>query len=270
MSSSRLPAPAGTRLDRSRKLGFEFNGREYQGFQGDTLASALFANGVTLVGRSFKLHRPRGVYSCGIEEPTGIVDLGNGTRRTPNARASVVELHEGLTAASVNCWPSVGFDLAAVNGGFSALLPAGFYYKTFMWPSWRWFEPTIRRLAGLGVAPSARDPDGYEEIAANVDVLIVGGGVAGLSAAIGAAEAGARTLLVTNGPEIGGALRAPGGPASPAADREVPFARCQHSHAHHGVRHLRSQSRVRPRIVRGRRPVAESNDRHGARTSVED
>src|SRR5882672_7825642 len=216
MSSRRLPMPAGTRLDRSRKIRFSFNGREYRGFQGDTLASALFANSVTLVGRSFKLHRPRGIYSCGIEEPTGIVDLGSGAQRTPNARASIVELYEGLTAASVNCWPSVGFDLAAINSGFSALLPAGFYYKTFMWPSWRWFEPAIRRLAGLGVAPSERDPDGYEEIAANVDVLIVGGGIAGLSAAIGAAEAGAHTLLLTSGPQMGGVLGC-------RVDRQVPL-----------------------------------------------
>src|SRR5580692_2415554 len=109
MSARRLPAPAGTRLDRTRTVSFGFNGREYSGFQGDTLASALFANQVSLVGRSFKLHRPRGIYSCGIEEPTGLVDIGEGALRTPNMRATLVELSEGLVAASVNCWPSVGF-----------------------------------------------------------------------------------------------------------------------------------------------------------------
>ncbi|HEY1312971.1 MAG TPA: 2Fe-2S iron-sulfur cluster-binding protein, partial [Steroidobacteraceae bacterium] len=206
MSGSRLAAPAGQRLDRSRRLTFQFNGRTLYGHPGDTLASALLANGVQLVGRSFKLHRPRGIFSCGVEEPTGLVDVGEGATRTPNLRATLVELHDGLIAASVNCWPSVGFDLGAVNSRLGALLPAGFYYKTFKWPNWHWYEPAIRRMAGLGRASSVPDPDRYEEVAAQVEVLVVGGGPAGLTAAVSAAEAGAKTLLVTSGPALGGAL----------------------------------------------------------------
>ncbi len=206
MTSYRLPGPSGTRLDRSRSIAFQFNGATLRGFAGDTLASALLANGVGLVGRSFKLHRPRGIFSCGIEEPNALVDLGAGARRTPNVRATLVELRENLGAASVNCWPSVGFDVGAINGTFAALLPAGFYYKTFKWPNWHLFEPSIRRMAGLGRAAGEPDPDRYEEQSAAADVLVVGGGVAGLSAAAAAARAGAQTLLVTMGPAFGGAL----------------------------------------------------------------
>jgi sarcosine oxidase, subunit alpha len=206
MTSYRLAAPCGTRLERSRPLSFAFNGTRHEGFAGDTLASALLANGIKLVGRSFKLHRPRGIFSCGVEEPTGIVDVGSGALRTPNLRATLIELREGLRASSVNCWPSVNFDVGAVNGVFSALLPAGFYYKTFKWPNWRLFEPSIRRMAGLGRAPKEPDPDRYEEIAAEAEVLVIGGGVAGLAAAAAAAKAGARTLVVTSGSKFGGAL----------------------------------------------------------------
>lgn len=206
MSGWRLAAPAGQRLDRSRQLSFKFNGRTLYGHPGDTLASALLANGVQLVGRSFKLHRPRGIFSCGVEEPTGLVDVGEGATRTPNMRATLVELHEGLIAASVNCWPSVDFDLGAVNSKLAALLPAGFYYKTFKWPNWHWYEPAIRRVAGLGKVSSEPDPDRYEEVSAQAAVLVVGGGLAGLTAAVSAAEAGADTLLVTSGPALGGAL----------------------------------------------------------------
>jgi len=214
--SHRLEAPAGARIDRTRPLSFTFNGRAYSGFHGDTLASALLANDVRLLGRSFKLHRPRGVFSCGVEEPNAIVDVGAGARRTPNVRATRLPLVQGLTAASVNCWPSVGFDVGALTGAFAALLPAGFYYKTFKWPSWRLFEPAIRRMAGLGIAPSDPDPDHYEELAAEADVLVVGGGVAGLAAAAAAARAGARTLLVEGSVHLGGAgaLR-----ADPEAER---------------------------------------------------
>ena len=163
MTSKRLAPPFGQRLDRSQSLSFEFNGRRLSGHPGDTLASALLANGVRLVGRSFKLHRPRGIFSCGVEEPNGLVDLSDGATRTPNMRATQVELYEGLVAASVNCWPSVEFDLGAINNRIAALLPAGFYYKTFKWPHWHFFEPTIRRMAGLGRASGERDPDRYEE-----------------------------------------------------------------------------------------------------------
>jgi sarcosine oxidase subunit alpha len=206
MTASRLPAPCGQRLDRSRRLGFEFNGRRLSGHPGDTLASALLANGVQLVGRSFKLHRPRGIFSCGVEEPNGLVDLSDGATRTPNMRATLVELHEGLIAASVNCWPSVGFDAGAALSRVAALLPAGFYYKTFKWPNWHVYEPMIRRMAGLGRASGEPDPDRYEEAAAQAEVVVVGGGLAALSAAVAAAEAGADTLLLGSGPAFGGAL----------------------------------------------------------------
>ena len=214
MASHRLSAPAGAWIDRARAVSFTFNGRRLHGFRGDSLASALLANGVRLVGRSFKLHRPRGIWSCGVEEPCALVDVGEGARRTPNVRATLLELEEGLTASSVNCWPSVGVDAGALAGLFAALLPAGFYYKTFMWPSWRLFEPAIRRMAGFGRAPTEPDADHYEEAAATTDVLVVGGGVAGLGAAAAAARAGADTSLVTSGTRLGGAL-------SWRADREA-------------------------------------------------
>jgi sarcosine oxidase subunit alpha len=206
VTSSRLPAPFGVRLDRGRSVSFEFNDRRMSGYAGDTLASALLANGVQLVGRSFKLHRPRGFYSCGVEDPSGLVDVGTGATRTPNQRATMIELAEGLRAASVNCWPSVEFDLGSVTGMLSALLPAGFYYKTFKWPNWHLFEPMIRRMAGLGRAAGVADPDRYEEVAAVADVLVVGGGIAGLSAAVSAAQSGAHTLLLAGGAFLGGAL----------------------------------------------------------------
>src|SRR5258707_7507195 len=203
MSSRRA---AVTRVDRSQRMSFEFNGRAWSGHPGDSLASALLAKGVQLVGRRFKLHRPRSIFSCGIEEPTGLVDLGQGAAHTRNMRATVVELYDGLVASSVNCWPSVEFDLGAINNRIAALLPAGFYYKTFKWPHWHLFEPAIRRMAGLGRASGKPDPDRYEEAAARADVLVVGGGVAALSAAVSAAEAGADTLLLASGGTLGGAL----------------------------------------------------------------
>jgi sarcosine oxidase subunit alpha len=214
--SHRLPAPAGTWIDRTQPLNFEFDGHAYRGFRGDTLASALLAQNVRLLGRSFKLHRPRGVWSCGVEEPNAIVDVGSGARRTPNARATLVQLAEGLSARSVNCWPSVGFDLGALTGAFGALLPAGFYYKTFKWPSWRWFEPAIRRMAGLGVAPDRPDADHYEEASTEAEVLVVGGGLAGLAAAAAAAREGAQTVLLTGALRLGGAL---GWRADPEVER---------------------------------------------------
>jgi sarcosine oxidase subunit alpha len=135
------------------------------------------ANGVQLVGRSFKLHRPRGIMSCGVEEPTGLVDLGEGATGELPMRATLVELYDGLIAGSVNCWPSVGFDHGRHQQPVRALLPAGFYYKTFKWPSWHLFEPSIRRMAGLGKASGQSDPDRYEEAAARADVLVIGGGL---------------------------------------------------------------------------------------------
>ena len=213
MGSARLAAPAGSYLDRTRRCPSPSTGARCAGFQGDTLASALLANGVRLVGRSFKLHRPRGIWSCGAEEPSALVDVGAGARRTPNVRATLLPIAEGLNAVSVNCWPGVGLDLGALTGAFAALLPAGFYYKTFKWPSWQLFEPAIRRMAGLGRAPRERDADHYEEVAVATDVLVVGAGIAGLTAAVASAEGGARTMLLAAGPQLGGTLGWQGDPA---------------------------------------------------------
>ena len=206
MSGFRLAGPAGLWIERARPVTFTFNGRRLTGYRGDTLASALLANGVRIIGRSFKLHRPRGIWSCGLEEPSSLVDVGAGARCTPNVRATMLPITEGLSARSVNCWPGVGFDVAALTGAFAPLLRAGFYYKTFKWPSWHWFEPAIRRMAGMGRAPLEADADTYEETAASADVLIVGGGITGLTAALAAARAGAATMLVAGGARLGGGL----------------------------------------------------------------
>ena len=207
MSGYRLAAPAGRGIDRDRPMRIQFNGREIAALQGDTVASALLASGITLVGRSFKLHRPRGVFSCGVEEPTGLLDIGVGSRRTPNTRATEVEAEPGLVAQTGNAWPSLGFDIAAVHDRLAGLLPAGFYYKTFMWPNWHWFEPVIRAAAGLGhAAPADAGPDAdrYDEVSRQVDVLVVGGGAAGMAAALAAAAAGADVLLVEGSRDLGG------------------------------------------------------------------
>src|SRR4051794_37942430 len=152
-------------IDRSKPLSFTFDGRQYEGYEGDTLASALMANGVRLVGRSFKYHRPRGILSAGSEEPNALVTVGEKERAEPNARATMIELYDGLVARSQNAWPSLGFDLGAINNLLAPLLPAGFYYKTFMGGprgAWtRFYEPVIRRMAGLGCAPQGPDPDRY-------------------------------------------------------------------------------------------------------------
>ena len=198
----------GGRIDRDRPLSFTFNGKRYVGYAGDTLASALMANGVAVVARSWKYHRPRGLVSCGVEEPNALVQLESGARAIPNARATEVELYDGLTATSVNCWPSVDHDLMAVSGMFGRLIPAGFYYKTFMWPKslWMKYEHYIRKASGLGVAPPLPDADRYDKMNAHCDVLVVGGGPAGLAAALAAGRSGARVLLVDEQNELGGSL----------------------------------------------------------------
>ena len=183
---------------------FRFNGRDYDGREGDTLAAALIANGVTLVGRSFKYHRPRGVVGSGFAETNALVQLGEGAYTVPNAVATRVPLRDGMTATSVNCWPSVGFDLGRLNDIASRLLSAGFYYKTFMWPSWHLFEPLIRRFAGLGRAPTLPDPDAYAARSHACDVLVIGGGIAGVAAAQEAAARGAKVVLVEAEDRLGG------------------------------------------------------------------
>ena len=197
-------------VDRARPLGFEYDGVRYEGFAGDTLASALLANGVHLVGRSFKYHRPRGIVSAGAEEPNALMQIALGARTEPNVRATVQELCEGLVAASQNCWPSVRFDAGAINNAVSRLIPSGFYYKTFMWPPapkwWLKYEHVIRHTAGMGRSATAPDPDHYEHQFAHCDVLVIGAGPAGLAAARAAAHAGARVLLCDENPAPGGSL----------------------------------------------------------------
>jgi len=201
---------SGGRVDRTQPLNFSFDGVHYRGFAGDTLASALLANGVHLVGRSFKYHRPRGIFSAGAEEPNALVTvIRDAARSTPNLRATQVELYEGLTAESQNRWPSLKLDFGRINDALSAFFPAGFYYKTFMWPRSAWkalYEPVIRRAAGLGRAPTQPDPDRYAQRYAHCEVLIVGGGPAGLAAAQKSAELGARVILCEETNEFGGSL----------------------------------------------------------------
>jgi heterotetrameric sarcosine oxidase alpha subunit len=202
---------SGGHIDRTRVLRFQFDGRGYQGHPGDTLASALLANGVRLVGRSFKLHRPRGVFATGAEEPNALAEMRGGARREPNTRMTMVELYEGLEAASQNRFPSLRFDLMAAAGLVAPMLSAGFYYKTFMWPASFWeklYEPLIRRAAGLGRASGLADPDRYEAMHAHCDVLVVGSGAAGLAAARVAGASGARVILCEQDFVLGGGLLA--------------------------------------------------------------
>ncbi len=215
----------GGRIARGREVGFRFDGRNYAGFEGDTLASALLANGVHLVGRSFKYHRPRGILSAGSEEPNALVTVDRGGGRiTPNLRATQIELYEGLTATSQNRWPSLNFDIGSVAGWVSPLLSAGFYYKTFLWPPSFWaklYEPAIRVATGLGKAPTAADPDRYVHQYTHCEVLIVGAGPAGIAAAIAAASTGARVMLCDEQAELGGSLLSETGAivdGKPAAD----------------------------------------------------
>jgi heterotetrameric sarcosine oxidase alpha subunit len=203
--------PVGGLVDRGRPLVFTFDGRTFEGYAGDTLASALVANGVRLLGRSFKYHRPRGLLCAGGEEPNALVELRSGARREPNTRATLAELYDGLEATSQNRWPSLRFDALAANRLLGPVFAAGFYYKTFMWPAAFWekvYEPLIRRAAGLGRIATGPDPDSYEKAFAFCDVLVVGSGPAGLMAALSAARAGARVLLAEDDFRFGGRLLA--------------------------------------------------------------
>jgi sarcosine oxidase subunit alpha len=199
------------RIDRGRRLAFSFDGHQHEGFAGDTLASALLADGVRLMGRSFKYHRPRGPMTAGSEEPNALVTLGLGAAQEPNCRATTVELREGLVARSQNRWPSLGFDVMAVNDLMAPFFGAGFYYKTFMWPKAFWervYEPMIRRAAGLGALSGEAAPDRYERAFAHCDLLVIGAGPAGLMAALVAAEAGADVILAEEDVALGGRLLA--------------------------------------------------------------
>ena len=209
MSGQSNRLPEGGLIDRTRSVSFTFDGRQFSAHPGDPLASALLANGVHLTGRSFKYHRPRGIYSAGPEEPNALVTLGCGGRTEPNTQATMVEIFDGLMARSQNRWPTLKFDLLAVNSLLKPFFPAGFYYKTFMWPRSFWYrlyEPMIRRAAGLGTLANETDPDRYEHAHAHCDVLVVGAGPAGLMAAREAALAGARVLLADDQPSPGGHL----------------------------------------------------------------
>jgi len=204
--STRLQT-GGRLLNKDAPLNFTFNGRKMKGYQGDTLASALLANNQMLVGRSFKYHRPRGVVSSGAEEPNALINMGEGTRFEPNQRATTTELFDGLVAESQNHWPSLEFDIGAINSKLARFLPAGFYYKMFIHPRPLWkhvYEPFIRRSAGLGKAPKMRDSDTYEHFYAFYDLVIVGGGIAGLMAAKAAASSGAQILVMEQSAHWGG------------------------------------------------------------------
>ena len=196
----------GGAVDRGRPIDFEFDGKRYSGFKGDTLASALLANGVRLAARSFKYHRPRGIVGAWTEEPSAFVEV-LGEQASANQPATTIPLENGLRARAVNCWPSLRFDLGAVNSLIAPLIPAAFYYKTFFWPKWEFYEPLIRRAAGLAGAPAAPLGEGrFESRNWNCDVLVVGAGPSGLTAAATAARAGARVLVADDGPMPGGSL----------------------------------------------------------------
>ncbi|MDQ7249980.1 sarcosine oxidase subunit alpha family protein [Dongia sedimenti] len=201
--------PSGGRIDRNRPVGFTLDGKRYRGFAGDTLASALLANDVTLVGRSFKYHRPRGIMSAGVEEPNALFTLHDGARTEANMPGTIVDLIDGLTARTQNAWPSVELDVMGINQLAAPLFQSGFYYKTFMGPTkgaWMFYEPFIRRAAGLGAATEAADPDRYETRFDFCDVLVIGSGAAGLAAALSAAGGGGRVLLVEQDSALGGGL----------------------------------------------------------------
>ena len=196
-------------INRNKKISFKFNGKKYFGYEGDTLASALIANGVHLVGRSFKYHRPRGFFGAGVDEPYAIVQMNRNNEIDPNVRATEQELFEGLEAKSVNCWPNVDFDIGAINNFLNKFFPAGFYYKTFMWPKSFWYkvyEPIIRKAAGFGAASIKHDKERYEHKYEYCDLLITGSGPSGLASAYAAAQNGAKVILAEDKSRFGGSL----------------------------------------------------------------
>ena len=185
MNPYSLRLDAGGIIDRSCPLSFQFDGKQMTGFKGDTVASALMANGINLVARSFKYHRPRGFFGAGSEEPNAIVTIGTGAHSEPNLVATQIPLIDGMSITSQNRWPNLNWDIGALNGFFKPLLPSGFYYKTFMWPPWAWkhYEHMIRNAAGFGISPDKSDPDIYLKRYCHCDVLVVGAGLWGLQAA---------------------------------------------------------------------------------------
>ena len=195
-------------IDETNRISFKFDGKTYFGFKGDTLASALLSNGIHLVGRSFKYHRPRGIMSCGSEEPNAICQVNDQTDFTePNVRATEIEIYEGLQANSQNCWPNVNFDIGGINNFISPFIPAGFYYKTFMWPKSFWknlYEPLIRMSAGLGKSPTKPDPDIYDHKYVHCDVLVIGGGISGILSAKLSAKNNFNTILIDDKNTLGG------------------------------------------------------------------
>ena len=205
MSGTRIPAK-GERIDRAKTIRFQFNGRTYQGFAGDTLASALLASGESLFSRSWKYHRPRGIVTSGIEEPSALVQLESGANTIPNAKMPEVELYDALQGESVNGWPNALSRLFSVNRWGTPMFPAGFYYKTFMWPAkaWMFYERFIRKAGGLGSAPEVEDTASYVQQNVHCDVFVAGGGIAGLAAALSAARSGARVIVAELGAHLGG------------------------------------------------------------------
>ncbi|MBK47318.1 MAG: sarcosine oxidase subunit alpha family protein [Gammaproteobacteria bacterium] len=207
--SQEFRIPAGGLIDRNKEISFIFNGKKYTGYKGDTLASALLANGVHLIGRSFKYHRPRGIIAAGVEDANGKVQLYKDSITEPNVNVTEVELVDGLRIESQNCWPSVNFDVGGINNFFNRFFPAGFYYKTFMWPKSFWYhvyEPFIRKAAGMGKASLDPDPDRYEHQYEHCDILVVGSGPSGIASALSAAKNGARVILAEDKARFGGSL----------------------------------------------------------------
>ena len=202
--------PNGGRVDRNKVLTFTFNGQQYKGYEGDSLAAALLANGVDVIGRSFKYSRPRGIFAAGAEEPNAVLQIGaTEATQIPNVRATQQALYQGLVATSTNGWPNVNNDVMGILGKVGGkLMPPGFYYKTFMYPQsfWMTYEKYIRKAAGLGRSPTQNDPDTYDYMNHHCDVLIVGAGPAGLAAALAAARSGARVIVADEQEEFGGSL----------------------------------------------------------------